>query len=533
MMATISVLMATFSGCGAKKNSDAVKTDTAVSEAKVGNPTLPIVSKPTTLKLWIPTSNHIKSFNDSEYYKEFEKRTGVHIEFISPAVGQEKEAFNLLVASDELPDIVQMETDTTQMQSAVYPGGMDKAISDGAFLKLNDLVKKYAPNYYKLINSDSEIKKQCITDSGNIAGFFNAGVEAQPAWLGLVVRQDWLDELGLKTPITYDDWHTMLKAFKEKKGAVAPMMLDASGFSNFDIFNAGYGVGKTFYQVDGKVKYGPLENGYKEYLNMMNQWYKEGLIDKDFTTKKDFIPSATFTTTGKTGVWTDIYSLLSIDQSKAVANDPKYRAVGVPAPVLKDGDKLHLRETNGKVGGTLWGISKNCKTPEIAVKWIDYNFSPDGVLLSNYGIKDKSYTIGSDGKPKFTELIYKNSDGLDLYEAIAKYAKPAGGAMEYHWERELAGLSKDCLEAQKFWGQNNDGSYTISSAVTLTNDEGTEYSQIMGDINTFVSEMNIKFILGQEPISKYDDFVNKIKSMNIDRAIKLKQVALDRYNNRK
>jgi putative aldouronate transport system substrate-binding protein len=524
-LVALGVFMATFSACGKKENNTTKETDTTVSDVKAGNPTLPLVSKPTKLKLWMSTSNTIKNFNDSEFYKELGKRTGIEFDFISPAVGQEKEAFNLMIASNDLPDIVEMGSDS-------YPGGMDKAVSDGTFTKLNDLIKKYAPNYDKLINSDSEIKKACITDSGSIVGFFNAGIEAQPAWYGLVLRQDWLDELGLKTPVTYDDWYTMLKAFKEKKGAVAPMMLASSGFSSFDVFNAGYGVAQGFYRVDGKIKYGPLEKGYKEYLTMMNQWYKEGLIDKDFTTKKDFIPSATFTTTGKTGVWTDIYSLLSVDQAKAVATSPQYRAVGVPAPVLKEGDKLHIRQTNGKVGGTMWAISKNCKNPEVAVKLADYLFSPDGILLSNYGIKDKTYTIGSDGKPMFTEFMYKNPDGLNLYEAIQKYAK-TGGAMEYHWERELVGQTQDCLDAQKLWGKNNDGSYVIPSAVALTSDEGSECSQIMGDIDTYVSEMNVKFILGQEPLSKYDNFVNTIKSMNIDQAIKLKQAALDRYNNRK
>lgn len=524
MLVAIGVLVSTVSGCGKKENSTDTKTNTDVSDAKPGNQTLPLVSKPTTFKVWLPTNNNVKSFDDSEYFKELEKRTGVHVEFISPAVGQEQASLNLLIASGGLPDIVEMQS------AYAYPGGMDKAIAEGSFLKLNDLVNKYAPNYNKLINSDKDIKKECMTDSGSIAGFMNAGVDAQPAWLGMVVRQDWLDELGLKTPVTYDDWYTMLKAFKEKKGAVAPMMMNNTGFTNFDIFNAGYGVGASFYQVDGKAKFGPVENGYKEYLSMMNKWYTAGLIDKDFTTKKDFIASSTFTTTGKTGAWADIYTLLS--QRKTVATDPKYRVVGLPAPVLKEGDQIHLRETNAKVGGTFWAVSKECKNPELAVKWMDYSFSPDGVLLSNYGIKDKSYTIGSDGKPSFTELVYKNPDGLTLYKAIGKYAKLASGDMEYHWERESAGQPKDNLEAPKLWGKNNDGSYTLPSAVTLSSDEGTEYAQIMGDINTFVSEMAVKFIIGQEPFSKYDDFVNKIKSMNIDRAIKLQQAALDRYNKR-
>jgi putative aldouronate transport system substrate-binding protein len=349
----------------------------------------------------------------------------------------------------------------------------------------------------------------------------------------MVVRQDWLDELGLKTPVTYDDWYLMLKTFKEKKGAVAPMMLNYTGFSAYNIFNAGYGVGEKFYQVDGKVKFGPLESGYKEYLTMINKWYSEGLIDKDFTTRKDFIPTATMTTTGKAGAWNDLYTMLAVNKSKAGATQPNYRSVAVSAPVLKDGDKLHLRQNNFITGAGFWAISKANKDPETAVKWIDYLFSPDGVLLSNFGIKDKTYTVGTDGKAALTEFMYKNPDGLSLSQAIVKYTKHPSGPVEYHWEREWSGQPKDNTDAPQIWSKNNDGAYTMPTAVSFTSDEGTEFSQIMGDINTYISEMNIKFILGQEPMSKYDDYAKKIKSMNIDKAIKLQQAALDRYNSRK
>ena len=52
----------------------------------------------------------------------------------------------------------------------------------------------------------------------------------------------------------------------------------------------------------------------------------------------------------------------------------------------------------------------------------------------------------------------------------------------------------------------------------------------MADINTYVSESYLKFLLGKQPISEFDNFVAIIKSLNIDRAIEIQQNALDRYN---
>jgi putative aldouronate transport system substrate-binding protein len=83
----------------------------------------------------------------------------------------------------------------------------------------------------------------------------------------------------------------------------------------------------------------------------------------------------------------------------------------------------------------------------------------------------------------------------------------------------------------QIWQKNNDGAY-ILPPITMTADEGAEYSRIMSDIETYRKEMVLKFILGTEPLSNYDSFVNQIKSMNIDRAIELQQAALDRFNQR-
>ena len=63
-------------------------------------------------------------------------------------------------------------------------------------------------------------------------------------------------------------------------------------------------------------------------------------------------------------------------------------------------------------------------------------------------------------------------------------------------------------------------------------EESTELANIMIDINTYRDKMTLKLIMGQEPLSKFEDFVETIKGMGIDRAIEIKQAAIDRYYNR-
>ena len=61
------------------------------------------------------------------------------------------------------------------------------------------------------------------TDDGHYYVFpFVRGDEALCHTIGPMLREDWLEELGLEVPTTIDEWHTVLTAFKEKKGASAP-----------------------------------------------------------------------------------------------------------------------------------------------------------------------------------------------------------------------------------------------------------------------------------------------------------------------
>ena len=50
---------------------------------------------------------------------------------------------------------------------------------------------------------------------------------------------------------------------------------------------------------------------------------------------------------------------------------------------------------------------------------------------------------------------------------------------------------------------------------------------IENDLSTYVGQMMAKFIVGEEPITKWDDYIANIKKMKIDEAIKIRQEAYD------
>ncbi|MEE0095736.1 MAG: hypothetical protein UEU47_04700, partial [Oscillospiraceae bacterium] len=245
--------------------------------AEIPDPVLPLSDGSETFEVWMGISpaamNYISTLADNATYQELMKRTGVNLSFIHFHPDTQTEQFNLICASGDYPDVMNGVVNQ-------YTGGADKGIEDGVFIDLLDYLEEYAPHYYNIISTDPELYEDVTTPEGAVAGFYSVYAEARLNDMGYVIRQDWLDSLGLSKPTTLDELHDVLSAFQQDKGATDALFVPATGVS--DYFAAAYGVGSGMYLDGDTIKYGPLEADYKEYLQMMNQWYTEGLLYHDF-----------------------------------------------------------------------------------------------------------------------------------------------------------------------------------------------------------------------------------------------------------
>lgn len=104
--------------------------------------------------------------------------------------------------------------------------------------------------------------------------------------MGPQLRGDWLEALELDVPVTYDDYHDVLTAFKNNYDA--GLWLDSNGTLRFMCFSAGYDTilneqrDDSLIYVDGTAEYTPATEDYRDYLRLMNSWWNEGLIYQDF-----------------------------------------------------------------------------------------------------------------------------------------------------------------------------------------------------------------------------------------------------------
>lgn len=492
---------------------------------------LPLSDEKVTLTFWWPQAKdlgELSSPGESELIQYLEEITNVHIEWIVPAAGTEETAYQLLFTSDEMPDIVMQ----SRSPYLVYRNGQDAAIDDGYFVDLNNYLD-CMPNYLAFLETQPDYKPMGLTDSGKREAMYQSFYRPCETESGIVVRKDMLDKLGLEVPVTYDDWHTVLTAFKEQ-GVYAPLYLMNNGATTYDEWSAGFGVAQSFYNENGTVKFGAIQDGWKEYLQMMNTWYAEGLLDPDFMartgsrTDKD----SDLLYNDNIGTWYDWTTRCDANYVQRGAQNPDFLALGVTPPKKNAGDITHLRSNDIRTSAR-YSFSATGKHIDIAIRWLDLFYNWDIAQDANYGMDDgRSFNYGEDGKRYLnSEFRYNNPEGVSSSAFFAKYGfkDPPLRIQDFQQDIFLP------LQRQSMLNWTADTAlddWDMPTNLTLSADEANTYNMIMADVTTYVNENAVQFITGAKSFDEWDAYVETIRSMGIDEATAIEQEAVNRYNQR-
>lgn len=494
---------------------------------------LPVTEEKVTFDMWVTWSkSYQKDPNECLSEQELERRTNVHINYICNNSTEAGEKFGLMIASGDIPDMVRLANGNTY-----YAGGMAKAIDDGVFREVTEEVKLYMPNYLETIYSNPEAVRGHVNDEGrNLVVYTTGGndyeLKNQKTYLGLMIRQDWLDKCGLAMPETIEDWHTTLTAFKEQMGADAPLYIGNNGKLGNGEFLTAFGVAPAFYNEDGVVKYGPAEPGYKEYLDTFRQWYAEGLIDPNFSSSTPGLADNAYLATGRSGAG---YSLFIFGGPTflqwGMSQDADLNYVAAPMPVLNKGDAQKSSYNGSRIVGDYIAFSADIENLEVALKWLDYGFTDEAMALNNYGIEGDSYVIDEEGpyRYKYTDKIMANPD-YSPSDAHSFYCPriPMG---KYSWAYEEQFYSPEILHIEDVWSEA-DNSIIIPPEVTLTEEEANIYSSKYASIETLVNELTVKYIMGTVGEEAYEGFVDQLYQYGLQDCLDVQQAGFTRYMNR-
>ena len=488
-----------------------------------------------TITIWYKMSEtQAKSCSDLHEYNVInvlEEKLNCKLEFWYPPVGQESDNFAVMMAGGDWPDII-FSSAISNNSDNLYPGGILTAIEDGVAVDPSEYINETnTPNFLAKLSEDDSYEKMFLDDEGRFIGFgfkICNSEETSFDYVGPMIRSDYLEATGLDVPVTVDDWYEVLTAMKEN-GVEYPLAINGSGWKVDRVcsfIGSAYGVYLEGFYVteDGKVAYGMDGEGFKQYLTTMNKWYKEGLINPDFMNQTiDDVQS--LLASGKAGAaCMHLADYMNKDYETTEKEDESKALIPIFYPVAEEGDKVN-RFSTGSV--TVWDgktITTKAENPLACVLFIDALYNPEINKLMRYGVEGVNYEM-VDGKRQTIKI----EDDSMTYKIPAQFATTESDDAEAIFRT----FSKGCSpEALNLWNDITDDGM-IPRAISYTSEETEVNSKYSTDLETYVSEMYLKFMTGAEPLENYDEYVSYLyDELHLQEMLDAKQTAYDRYVNR-
>ncbi len=520
-------------------------TDGTLQVPRSSYVTYPISETGVELEYWLCAASNIAKgvgeTKNTEWAQALQERTGVKIQWTTSVLGSDSESFGVMTSSGRLPDIVEWEWTTN------YNGGPSAAESDGLITYLNDYITEYgaAADLWQFLQDNPHLDKEVKDDNGNYYAFpFVRGTKYLQCTSGPIVRTDLLESVGIKADelVTIEDWHNALLAAKEIPGVEYPLICKNWG-NLVSLMNNPFAFRANMFldYETGDIEFGYMTEGYKEFIQTLQQWLSEGLVDPDLLSNKtDDQTQAMLTGTsvicyGAGGGDLGTYlSSVSADPS-AYAEGISFQAINFP--VKNAGDTVHYGgasydyATTSKASAA---ITADCKNPEVAAKLLNYNYSKEGHLFINYG---QDVVVDSEGQAHYSDktMDYAANGFPSLATSMANVGRanmsgPFAQDPNYIFEYYATDGQKAALHT---WNDYQESQSTLIPPITLTAEESSKYASLINDINTYVeSSYGAWFALQSKVEDDWDNYISTLQGMGIQDAIDIYQAALNRYNAR-
>ena len=460
----------------------------------------------------------IDSYDNVAAYQEIQNKLGIDIDFIHYT---QDEQFQTMLATGRYPDIMEANWNS-------FEGGCKNAV-DNIIIKLNDYLSEHSVYLKKYLEDDNILQALTLYD-GTIAYFPQLKEEGKiNAYIGPMIRADWLRKLNLKEPETIDEFTEMLKAFRDNdpngNGMADEIPFSIEKDGRFSSLSAAFGVfyNEIYADESGKLVFGSIQDGFFEFLKLMRQWYEEGLLDDEFLAQnravferkiKDDKVGATIAYMSSQMPLYNSYSTKS--------NEPiEYKAIAWLRKNEKIYNPINITEQVSEVGTA---ISTQNQFPVESVKLLDYMYSDEASRLLNWGIENVTYTdVG--GNLEFTEQILNNPSGLTPIVAITPYCLTMRGGAKIMLSEPYQQLNHlpYQTEAMSNWAIGD--VYTKEKHFTFTPEDSKKINRIMKPIENYCNDMMIKFITGISSLEEFDSYVKTIEKMGIYDAISV----MERY----
>ncbi len=406
--------------------------------------------------------------------QEIERRTGLDIEWeLWPTDGYAQQC-KLLFASGEYPDAMEVWWSS-------YPNEFIELIEDEIIQPWDELIEAYGPNV-KATRPDATYYDY---GDGKKWGIPCRVLEDGSTYC-VVIRQDWLDKLGLPVPTNSEEYFNTLKAFQENAAQLTdlPNALAGHGactnyFGNCicEYIYSENGFQKGWNDVDGELVYYVNMPGYKNALATIRKFYQEGLIEPDYLlmNRDQFLEKLYTNTYGAWDWTTDILDPVVTDWTADLYKSIPEAEMTVIPPFRDANGDAHLRTMNQNIQFVLF---KDAEHSENVMKLMNFLATEEGMMLTQYGIEGTHWKYDEAGN--IVDLITDPSE------------RAAIGTGSYAWVYRLsyfgASFSKE-FDDERALVSNA----VVPSPVMPTTESYPDFGSIIGKtISTYTAELICK-----------------------------------------
>ncbi len=447
------------------------------------------------------------------------ERTGIRIDLQTVPSSDYTTKVNTLLATNSFPDIV----------SNVQNMGIESFYEEGIFA---DLMANpdWIPNIRKVIEENEDLN--CLFYDGKLYGFTNYPYERNATGPLPMIRADILAETGLDMPTSYDELYEVMLKMKELYPQSYPW--GNRGSAEQLLKGSAYGLGSGFPWADANMVYfdydrdqwvvGPIDEAFIPALDFIAKCYTAGLIDPEYTSANaDWQEKMS---TGKSFFMFDNASF-AINFNLALAGEnPDVKFVPVPPMTNASGQtRLLLFQ---KHEGVNFVIREDSPNKEAAIRLVDWLYTDEGRLLTNFGIEGEQYEM-VDGVP--TLLLAEIEKAIAFSDPwrgfMGQYGLGGLGMSRYNDERsQWPFMTEETREWYAEWEAM--GMETIMPKPAFTPEESEELADIATYVSTiFKSEID-KYITGTEPAENWSNVQQQMLDADAMRIQEIYNQAYDR-----
>lgn len=488
-------------------------------------------------------------YSENYTLKMMEEQTGVRLDVSEYLVTSSDAATQkqLVLASGDYPDIF--------LTGFTYAEMLNYGVKDGTLVPLDEYLTTRLsefPTIETLYTARPEYLNMLTAPDGHVYGMnhFSECGHCR-AKNKTYVNMDWLEQLGMEVPTTLDEFHDLLTAIKTtdlngngEADEIALTSCEATFISY--IINAflpcEVGSGKFTTIKDGVASFGASTEEYRNALRYMKQLFDEGLIDEAaFTQTSEQMSQVVSGEAPMVGVFSVSGGIYQIDMTNEYAYG-NYRLM-MPLKTADGAQYADSQSIANMNAGASFAMTDACENPDAAMKFMDALMNFDTYMIRVYGLEGEGWQYAEPGQTNVLggEYRYQFLDttvgGSVTTDNVIFYGGPWGALMEYRalwsnrWPDDVLYSDSKYFESRIELETEELSQYFIETAPDyffLTEEETTEYSEILTNVKDYVKLATAQFITGVKNIdSDWDSYLGDLERYNVNRFVELYQKGYD------